>query len=1367
MLDWNRFETLSGSDTENFEKLCRGVVRRHFSELGRWQELKNQPGVEFYIILNDSHPRLGKKDETVGWQNKWFRYKANGQLNSSGRTQILHSLDKTKEHVSQISHWFLWTHKTLAKADQDWYFGLQGNYEFTLHLWNQDDLDELLSGPALDLRNSYFGELALTNKMISEQHQKSIAPIKSRWITEVHQQMDAEHQVRRVLGEKEAWNVFTNIKSTLSEVVDEIDSEINNSAYSPWKEQLEKFNSSCKTLLTYCDLFEKDINGNDIEEIRSTLEDASKDLKHEVHKTLMKLRVNNLPLSLTVTNALAYLKDAKKQFRTAIKLLSEQLIAVIADAGGGKTQFSAELTAPSKDRSAGILILGRTLKSGMDLDDVAQNFIFYQKQVDNFEALISAINSLGERSGRRLPIVIDGLNEAQDPREWKHLLASTIPVLCKYPNVVLICTLRTSESGYENYYRPNRHQRHTGRESFADSALPESTFKILSEGFSEEVTLKAIGAYFEHYKIIANPFNAPVNFFSHPLNLKIFCDVTNRNAESEVQISYFPSSIYSLFREQIQHVIQNIVSMTNLTRKYSADEIRRALYFLGECLWLEGGRTINEDNFKNKISESSNDWDSDIVNLLTQEGLIFRDEGKEPYKYEMTPVYDRLGGFIVAEYLLESNRSRPLVDWASENNFIDKLFGELEGQHLLSQDIIHALVVLTPKTFHKQHLWINVPKKYRSSVLALSPLIDREDFCSETLENYRYLLVNHGLSDRGIKQLLNLKYVLGHPLNGEFFNEVLFNLSLADRDLSWTEYLRSHSGEIIEGLREQIQSIKSGFKFPPDLIRLKMIFHTWQLTSTVIDLRDAATELLYHLGRQAPESIFNLTIEFLNVNDPYVSERLLASSYAVATTLIDSTEYLDASVLYARNLYNNMFVSDAPNSTTHLLAREYASCTLRLINFYFPDKLKDIDQSIFQHPFQQMPRKTWENIRPDRDVNSRYDSPFRMDFENYTIGRLIKDRSNYDYSHQGYNLARGNILWRVQELGWSHQKFEKVEKLIGADREHFSGRLGRSSVERYGKKYSWIAYYELAGQFSDDEKLEYWGDERFKTDIDPFFPCKAIYSELNEFKFLSDATSTTQDWILKNQLPELSSVNEKIENGQKWTLLYGFITEESKKLDRSFYCSIHTAFLNKQDFLSLERHITENKRIEWPEIYSSSEIYSGELYCEALHPDIENPTLDIQVGHEIQQFDQPEIRIGDEVIARGGTVERGVPILKRLEIFPTITKYYWENSVNPNNSIDRLALSPWIQSQLDLRFDPTDFTYNDETGQIAVLNTNLKGDSYSNNYELIYLRSDLFELLLKKNDISFIKRISGERRYAKLDNLHGQNSYRQFEHITQ
>ena len=82
MLDWEKFKSLAGLDADNFEKLCRSIVRRRFGRYGPLFERKNQPGVEYYIKLNQTCPELGSINDKVGWQCKWFAKRANGQLTS-------------------------------------------------------------------------------------------------------------------------------------------------------------------------------------------------------------------------------------------------------------------------------------------------------------------------------------------------------------------------------------------------------------------------------------------------------------------------------------------------------------------------------------------------------------------------------------------------------------------------------------------------------------------------------------------------------------------------------------------------------------------------------------------------------------------------------------------------------------------------------------------------------------------------------------------------------------------------------------------------------------------------------------------------------------------------------------------------------------------------------------------------------------------------------------------------------------------------------------------------------------------------------------------------------------------------------------
>ena len=84
-----------------------------------------------------------------------------------------------------------------------------------------------------------------------------------------------------------------------------------------------------------------------------------------------------------------------------------------------------------------------------------------------------------------------------------------------------------------------------------------------------------------------------------------------------------------------------------------------------------------------------------------------------------------------------------------------------------------------------------------------------------------------------------------------------------------------------------------------------------------------------------------------------------------------------------------------------------------------------------------------------------------MDFENYTLGTLVKGRSNYDYGHQDYRAIRRQVAWRVGNLGYSHERFAEVDQLIGNVSMH--SRADRAQIERYGKKYSWIAFFEVYG----------------------------------------------------------------------------------------------------------------------------------------------------------------------------------------------------------------------------------------------------------------------------------------------------------------
>ena len=138
----------------------------------------------------------------------------------------------------------------------------------------------------------------------------------------------------------------------------------------------------------------------------------------------------------------------------------------------------------------------------------------------------------------------------------------------------------------------------------------------------------------------------------------------------------------------------------------------------------------------------------------------------------------------------------------------------------------------------------------------------------------------------------------------------------------------------------------------------------WILTSTVRPLRDQATRAhstgtddVFH------KDFFKLVMKSFTINDPYVSERMLAATYGIAMARqndFEDTNFVDEVLpLYAKQLYENMFKPDAPHSTTHILARDYARRTIDIALIHYPDLLTDDDCKHITPPFTDGGIREW------------------------------------------------------------------------------------------------------------------------------------------------------------------------------------------------------------------------------------------------------------------------------------------------------------------------------------------------------------------------------------------------------------------------
>ena len=241
----------------------------------------------------------------------------------------------------------------------------------------------------------------------------------------------------------------------------------------------------------------------------------------------------------------------------------------------------------------------------------------------------------------------------------------------------------------------------------------------------------------------------------------------------------------------------------------------------------------------------------------------------------------------------------------------------MKDRHELEYDILCALVALMPKLTNKQ-LWVCVPGEYKSIVVNYSHFIDIEDICQETAEAYKNNIIDGGLTAEDFRKLEKTKMVPSHPFNADFFSKLILELSMPSRDLTWTEYIRIRHRDFLQAIIYRKNRWKSEEFDNKEVDRLRAVNLSWFLTSTCIELRDIATEALFYYGLKYPKNLLDITLGLINVNDLYVSERLLAASYGVIATLINRGEKHQFFVPFAKIIHNRIFSLSAEKcNNTH------------------------------------------------------------------------------------------------------------------------------------------------------------------------------------------------------------------------------------------------------------------------------------------------------------------------------------------------------------------------------------------------------------------------------------------------------------------
>lgn len=1409
-IDFTRLKPYDGKTTKCFEQLWYQFAQKEFGHLGTFTPIDGgggDGGVEFYLKLHNG--------EIWGWQCKFFG--DTGRINIGSRDSAIEdSLETAIRNHKDLTKWFLCLKTDLtvdslsskgkfSKGERNWFENelpkkIPAGQTITLEHWGETKFVTLLKDSKhIGIRSFFFGELEFNHDWFKNKFYENFEKVKDKYDPNLHTiDKYTQSKINFALFDSSYTDLTKELKKELLEKAKEIERNLfdfrDERMVTPTEQtQRENYFLVCQEFKNHIvSVFEKIdfvescftnyrpelLSKFNLEELNNNFFEYFNKIDYRVFDEKSSAFKDASNISYLISD---FGESYNQFFRNYFHKI-HRVIHFIGDAAKGKTHLSCDIAYKKIVSSKPSIFI--TVDKFTDETNIVEALrkILDIPQEFTIDDFLQALDIYASILNCQIPIVIDGLNETIANRLfspiWKAHLPGFISKILQTKNIIVVTTCRNS---YVNRIWDNP---------------PKNEFHYLY-GFDDYETIhEAVRKYFIKYKLKADLFFASLEKFRDPIFLKIFCEIKNPNWKTagDVLVNVEEESSYDVFKEYLYQVNRKVTSNSPIL-KANEQFIAESLNKLSLHLWNNNLREIPIIEFYNLIDgHSLYEKDKSKADILIDEGLVLtRDmRGKSEY---VSFTYDILAGYMIGESLINSHK----VSYFISKAFTNKIMLD-QGQHPLFEDIISALCLLLPQvkgtSFHELLLENKLSQFTRSKLFYYMPKFIKKYFSERNrFSDYAFgksvssLFVLPAKNVKGsdivlVKELflranenrkifyeLSIKTIgdINHPLNAVFVSTLLASLKMNERDISWTEYIRKKSHDLEEFIAEfemQCRSNEAESKLVVEKQHIISKYIVWFLTSTNRNLRDKSTRALYFYGRKFPMEFSLEVCESLKINDPYVWERTLASIYGVVLAEHNSTksDIFRNQILpeFSKRIYELIFKENAPNSTTHILARDYARRIIEICIMHHPSIFSVAEIKNIRPPYLFGGVRTLgEYDYGDKDYS--YSGPIHMDFSNYTIGRIVKDGHSYSDPPEKKKVRR-QIYWRIFDLGWDADLFKEAEKALGNDNYYNRGRTERATVERYGKKYSWIAFYENAGLRDDLGLLEKDWD-RFRisdADIDPSFPEKPKNEMFFNHNILGDKTTSLADWYENGGMPfieEYLVVKDLKSNVGDWVCLDSYIGQEDISIERNRFTFIRGLIVKESDYDSVIKLLTvQNMGGRWlPEKRENYYTYAGELYYfeEATHSN--QTTLEFEISKRKIKIKRGEPgyypSVFFELKGRNMStreefpeeIEKEVSEVREFEALMPVMEYNWESYHSSTNRAGHATVvAKEIAKQLKLLSQPQTFDLIDSNGNCASINLEYYND-YNNSHNFVYLRKDLLNKYLIETNSKYVWVIWGER----------------------
>ncbi len=1046
-LTWSHFDGLHKDRKMAFENLCRSLFKNELCMDGViLHSDHNHPGVEVAPVLSkDGHTK-------ISFQAKHFD-------NLIGYEQIKKSAQVAAgKYCGKLDVIYLYCNKDITETREPYkeIVKLLGDAGIRVELiTGQTILDQAMNYPPV--LSCYFGLDSLDDKWFQKNIDLSLENLGRRYNSLFNVDTEAQRNISLFLREN-AGVVEVNSKkndfiSELKELRWRCDrkykAEVN--SLSKWAEDLEPININ-----TFSDALNwKRWLENDCNDIFTKLESRLTSINKELQKCSYEnpeyknLRNEEFEIEriLSVSSCISFSSIEST-------MLNSKVAIITGDMGTGKTQLMA--TAAKRMMENGrptLLLLGQTFISDDSIEKQIIQNLEGLSSGQNFESIVATMDNMAELIGEDAIIFIDAINESKNRAVWKIGINRVMTTLEQYSHVKLVISLRT---GFEEL---------TLSQSMLDKKDAGDIALIRHTGFADD-SPERIYEFLSYCGIPFSPEYYLHSEMTNPLFLTWFCntycgdeqglltliDNVLEQADREGSIGAGMSESVGILKPLIYEMFD--VSKNGTLTKQE---------LLGLSAWNTYG-VINKIGYINAIERAG---------VLTS----FVREKEENYYVG----YNLLEDYLKATKILNSEQSKEkIIDYCEKNLFeldsdgnINKygnesVFAMIASLYAMKygDELIEVLDSIKDN-WDKERLL----EEYYSSFIWRSSYITYDRFL-ELINKYP---VDSGkVWDVFIENSVKEK----SQINALGLTRLLNRYSLSKRDYLWTIVINDYNEyNRIINLAYYIEAGNGLEGLSENKAYLLTITFTWMLSSSNRNLRDRVSKAMIEILKEHFSICERLLELFKDVNDPYIIQRLYGVVFGAV--MRRTKKQKDVFKDLAQWIYTQVFNKEMVYPD--ILLRDYARLIVERFYIEYPDDLDLIELERIKAPYISEPIPIVEKVdygTKDYQDGELWPLLFSMKFDMDVKGiGMYGDFGRYIFQsalNEFIDLDVENVYYYamqfiLNDLGYNLEYFAEYDK----NRSNYD-RHSVKKVERIGKKYQWIAMYNILARVSDTYKLKNW-----------------------------------------------------------------------------------------------------------------------------------------------------------------------------------------------------------------------------------------------------------------------------------------------------